>query len=136
VGGHPRSGLFRSRDWGATWESVAGLNDHPTRATWEEGGGGLLLHTILVDPQNPNWMYACVSMGGAYRSEDGGVLWQPINHKVPPPFPNAPSGPQKCVHKMALHPAQPNVLFQQHHRGVYRSNDCGDSWIDISATLY
>lgn len=133
--GTREAGLFCSRDSGETWESVAGLNGHPTRSTWEEGGGGLLLHTILIDPENPSQLYACVSMGGAYRSDDGGGSWQPINHEVPPPFLDAPPGPNKCVHKMVLHPARPAVLFQQHHRGVYRSDDRGDSWIDISDGL-
>jgi hypothetical protein len=146
VPGHPQrpgevwagtreAGLFRSRDWGATWESMAGLNNHPTRAAWEEGGGGLLLHTILTDPEDPSRLYACVSMGGAYRSEDGGTSWQPINHAVPQYLLDVHPGPAKCVHKMALHAARPAVLFQQHHCGVYRSDDRGDTWIDISDGL-
>ncbi|SRR6266545_976225 len=133
--GTREAGLFRSRDSGRTWESVAGLNDHPTRAAWEEGGGGLLLHTILIDPENPNWMYACVSMGGAYRSEDAGASWQPINRGVADSLPGVSPGTHQCVHKMALHPARPAVLFQQHHTGVYRSDDCGDRWVDISDGL-
>ena len=146
VPGHPQrpselwagtreAGLFRSYDRGATWASVAGLNDHPASATWEEGGGGLLLHTILVDPENPNQLYACVSMGGAYRSQDGGESWQPINHDVPQYLDDDHPATAKCVHKMALHAARPGVLFQQHHRGVYRSDDCGDTWLDISEGL-
>ncbi|MCL4258409.1 MAG: hypothetical protein KJZ53_07770 [Anaerolineales bacterium] len=146
VPGHPQrpgemwagtreAGLFRSRDSGETWASVAGLNDHPTHATWEEGGGGLLLHTILLDPENPNRLYACISMGGAFRSEDGGASWQPINRGVADGLPHVKPGTEKCVHKMALHPARPAVLFQQHHTGVYRSDDRGDTWSDISAGL-
>jgi hypothetical protein len=146
VPGHPQrpgemwagtreAGLFRSRDSGVTWESITGLNDHPTHATWEEGGGGMLLHTILIDPENPTRLYACVSMGGAYRSEDGGASWQPINGGVAENLSNVSPGTHKCVHKMALHPARPEVLFQQHHTGVYRSDDRGDRWVDISEGL-
>src|SRR6266545_980038 len=109
--GTREAGLFRSRDSGRTWESVAGLNDHPTRAAWEEGGGGLLLHTILIDPENPNWMYACVSMGGAYRSEDAGASWQPINRGVADSF-----WMYACVSM----------------GGAYRSEDAGASWQPIN----
>jgi len=74
-------------------------------------------------------------MGGAYRSEDGGISWRPINHEVPKYLSDIHPGTEKCVHKMALHPARPAVLFQQHHCGVYRSDDRGDTWVDISEGL-
>lgn len=146
VPGHPQrpgemwagtreAGLFRSRNAGETWESVAGLNDHPTRTTWEAGGGGLLLHTILIDPEDPNRLYVGVSMGGVYRSEDAGVSWQPINRGLAEGVPNLRPGTHQCIHKMALHPARPAVLFQQHHTGVYRSADHGNTWVDISDGL-
>jgi len=133
--GTREAGLFRSSDSGETWKSVTGLNHHPTRATWEEGGGGLLLHTILIDPENPRLLYACVSAGGAFRSADDGISWQPINHEVPQYLLDINPATAKCVHKMALHPARPAVLFQQHHCGVYRSDDRGDTWVDISDGL-
>jgi photosystem II stability/assembly factor-like uncharacterized protein len=146
VPGHPQrpgemwagtreAGLFRSRDSGETWVGIAGLNEHPTHSTWEEGGGGRLLHTILLDPENLSRLYACVSMGGAYRSEDGGASWQPINRGIADYLPSVSPGTDKCVHKMALHPARPTMLFQQHHTGVYRSDDRGDRWTDISDGL-
>jgi hypothetical protein len=133
--GTREAGLFRSRDAGDTWDSVAGLNDHPTHSAWEGGGGGLLLHTILTDPQAPNRLYACVSMGGAYRSDDGGETWQPINQGVADGLTLYKPITRLCVHKMALHPARPAILFQQHHTGVYRSEDRGNHWRDISAGL-
>jgi len=146
VHGHPQrpgevwagtreAGLFRSSDWGETWEAVPGLNNHPTCSTWQAGGGGLLLHTIIVDPDEPRRLYACISMGGAFRSEDGGVSWQPINHGLAEGLPNLRPGTHQCVHKMVLHPLRTSVLFQQHHCGVYRSNDRGDHWSDISEGL-
>lgn len=134
--GTREAGLFRSDDRGSTWRSVAGLNDHPTRATWQPGGGGLILHTIVLDPSDPKRLYACISTGGAYRSEDCGETWTPINRGVRADFlsePNPETG--HCVHKMVLHPARPNVLFQQNHCGVYRSDDRGETWVDIGDGL-
>jgi photosystem II stability/assembly factor-like uncharacterized protein len=133
--GTREAGLFRSRDGGETWVSVASLNDHPTHDAWLPGGGGLLLHTILIDPDNPNRLFACISMGGAFRSDDGGERWQPVNHGVPSNWAEVSPGTQLCVHKMALHPAQTGRLYQQHHTGVYRSDDHGDNWVDISNGL-
>lgn len=134
--GSREAGLFRSADRGTTWQAVRGLNQHPTSAGWQPGGGGLILHTILTDPNDAHRIYACVSAGGAYRSDDGGESWTPINHGVradfmPDPYPET----GQCVHKMALHPARPDVLFQQNHCGVYRSDDRGATWIDISEGL-
>lgn len=134
--GTREAGLFRSDDGGATWAGVASLNERRERDGWMEGGGGLILHTIIQDPSDPQRIYAAISAGGAYRSDDGGATWRPINRNVragflPDPYPET----GQCVHKMALHPARPNVLFQQNHDGVYRSDDCGDSWVDISAGL-
>lgn len=133
--GSREAGLFRSRNAGETWESVDGLNDHPTHTTWQEGGGGLLLHTILIDPENPNQLYAGISMGGVFRSEDTGASWQSINRGLADGASDVRPGTHRCVHKMALHPARPAVLFQQHHTGVYHSVDRGDTWVDISDGL-
>jgi photosystem II stability/assembly factor-like uncharacterized protein len=134
--GTREAGLFRSQDGGATWEGVRSLNDRGESDGWVPGGGGLILHTILPDPTDPNRLYVAVSAGGAYRSDDAGGSWRPINRGVQADFlpdPNAETG--HCVHKMVLHPARPNVLFQQNHCGFYRSDDCGDTWQDISAGL-
>lgn len=134
--GTREAGLFRSRDGGATWQGVAGLNDHPTRESWQEGGAGIILHTIVVDPETPARMYACVSAGGVYRSEDDGATWRPINRGVRADFlPDLCPVAGHCPHKLALHPARPAVLFQQNHCGVYRSDDHGDTWLDISDGL-
>ncbi|HMQ29117.1 MAG TPA: sialidase family protein [Chloroflexaceae bacterium] len=134
--GTREAGLFRSPDLGATWRSVAGLNDHPTRTSWDEGGGGLILHTIIVAPGDPDRLVVGISAGGAYSSDDDGATWRPINSGVRPdtrPDHCAASG--QCPHRLALHPARPGRLYQQGHAGVYRSDDYGEHWADISAGL-
>jgi hypothetical protein len=108
------------------------LFDHPHRAKFFPGAGGLCLHTILLDPDDPARMYVAMSTGGCYRTDDGGQSWMPRNKNVradfmPDKFPEY----GQCVHKVAMHPTTPNVLFQQNHCGVYRSDDMGDNWIDI-----
>jgi len=134
--GSREAGLFHSTDRGMTWQPVSSLNDHPTRNMWNPGGGGLILHTIIVDPEEPRRIYACISAGGAYRSDDEGATWKPINRGVSAdflPFPDPEAG--HCVHKMVMHPARPWVLFQQNHCGFYRSDDRGETWIDIGEGL-
>lgn len=131
AGAQPAS-LFISKDRGDSWELVEGLYDHPQRGLWNPGNGGLCLHTILLDPTNEKRMYIAVSAAGCYRTDDGGLTWHPHNKNVradfmPDKFPEF----GQCVHKMAMHPANPNVLFQQNHCGVYRSDNAGEEWIDI-----
>ena len=124
--------LFRSADRGESWELVEGLYDHPQRPNWFPGGGGLCLHTILLDPSDRERMYVAISAAGCYRTDDGGVTWRPQNKNVradfrPDKFPEF----GQCVHKMALHPSQPQVIYQQNHCGVYRSDNAAEEWIDI-----
>lgn len=130
------AGLFRSEDRGATWHGVMSLNDHPSNDTWQPAGGGLALHSILVDPEEERRIYCALSAGGVYRSEDWGASWIPINAGVRTDFlpdPRAATG--QCVHKLRLHPAQPSRLYQQNHCGVYRSDDRGDHWVEITDGL-
>lgn len=124
--------LFKSTDRGDTWTINETLYDHPHRGQWMPGAGGLCLHSIVLDPRNPQRIYIAVSAAGVYRSDDGGQTWQPRNKNVLADF-EAKSYPEfgQCVHKFALHPARPDVLFQQNHCGVYRSDNCGDDWVDI-----
>jgi photosystem II stability/assembly factor-like uncharacterized protein len=131
AGAQPAS-LFVSTDRGETWELNESLYDHPQRGQWNPGAGGLTLHTILLDPTNPQRMYIAVSAAGCYRTDDGGMTWAPYNKNVRADF----MGTQfpefgQCVHKMVMHPSNPNVIYQQNHCGVYRSDNAGEDWIDI-----
>jgi len=131
AGAQPAS-LFISKDRGESWEINEPLYDHPQRGQWNPGAGGLTLHTILLDPTNPQRMYIAVSAAGCYRTDDGGQTWAPFNKNVRADF----MGTQfpefgQCVHKMAMHPSNPNVIYQQNHCGVYRSDNCGEDWIDL-----
>ncbi len=131
AGAEPSS-LFISHDRGETWTLNEPLYDHPHRSKWYPGAGGLCLHTIVLDPANPDRMYIASSTGGTYRTDDGGKSWFPRNKNVradfmPDKFPEY----GQCTHKIAMHPSAPEVLFQQNHCGMYRSDNNGDDWIDI-----
>jgi len=131
AGAQPAS-LFVSKDRGETWTLNESLYDHPHRGNWNPGAGGLCLHTILLDPTNPNRMYIAVSAAGCYRTDDGGQTWAPFNKNVRADFmPNKFPEYGQCVHKMTMHPSNPNLLYQQNHCGVYRSDNAGENWIDI-----
>jgi photosystem II stability/assembly factor-like uncharacterized protein len=134
--GVERAGLFRSEDGGNSWKPVDGLNNHPTSAKWQPGAGGLCLHTIITDPTNLKRMYVAISAAGVFKSEDAGQTWNPRNKGVRAyflPDPNAEFG--QCTHKMAMDPKNTNMLYQQHHGGVYRTEDGAENWTDISAGL-
>jgi photosystem II stability/assembly factor-like uncharacterized protein len=128
--------MFRSSDGGQTWNELAGLRTHRSGPSWQPGAGGLCLHTILLDPRNEQRIFAAISAAGAFRSDDGGGTWQPINRGLKSegiPDPNAEVG--HCVHRIAMHPSRPDVLFMQKHWDVMRSNDGGDSWTEVSGNL-
>jgi serine/threonine protein kinase len=125
--------LYESRDDGETWSLVRGLFDHPHRPRWMPGLGGLSLHTILPDPQNPERMHVAISAAGVYATEDGGRTWQARNRGIrvvhmPERYPEF----GQCVHKIVMHPARPERLFLQNHWGLYRSDNSGESWQDIA----
>lgn len=124
--------LFTSFDDGNSWELNESLYDHPHRSDWFPGAGGLCLHTILPDPGDSDRIYVAVSTGGCYRTDDGGQSWAPYNKNVRADFlPEKLPEYGQCVHKMVIHPQNPEVIFQQNHCGVYRSDDQGENWIDI-----
>jgi hypothetical protein len=129
--------LFRSEDGGESFALVRGLWDHPHRPQWNPGAGGLCLHTIIAHPRDRDRMWVAISTGGVYRTDDGGRTWQARNAGIRTPFIPGDEAPEfgQCVHKVALHPARPDTLFLQHHWGVYRSDDAGDTWQDVGAAL-
>ena len=128
--------LFRSTDGGKSWTELSGLRGHGSGPRWQPGAGGMCLHTILVDPGNPQRIVIAISSAGAFRSDDGGATWKAINQGLRSahiPDPRAEVG--HCVHRIAMHPARPNVLFMQKHWDVMRSDDAGDSWVEVSGDL-
>src|SRR5512134_1944529 len=128
--------IFRSTDGGKSWQELAGLRGHGSGPQWSPGAGGMGLHTILIDPTHPNRMFIAISAAGAFRTDDGGNTWRPINqglHSLYIPDPTAEVG--HCVHRIAMHPLRPNVLFMQKHWDVLRSDDAGDSWHEVSGNL-
>lgn len=128
--------LFRSTDGGRTWQEFPGLRCHDTGHLWQPGAGGLCLHTILLDPSNPERILVAISSAGAFRTDDGGETWKPINRGLRSdyiPDPDAEVG--HCVHRIAMHPSRPNVLFMQKHWDVMRSDDAGESWHEVSGNL-
>ncbi len=128
--------LFRTTDGGKSWHELAGLRGSDTGPKWQPGAGGMCLHTILLDPKDRQRIFIAISAAGAFRTNDGGKTWKPINHGLHSqyiPDPNAEVG--HCVHRIALHPSRPKALFMQKHWDVMRSDDAGDSWREISGNL-
>jgi photosystem II stability/assembly factor-like uncharacterized protein len=131
------AGLFRSDDGGATWRHVEGLTNHPTRADWQPGGGGLCLHSIVPHPTDSQRVWVAISSVGTFETRDGGESWETRNRGVRagflPPDGQYPEFGQ-CVHKLVLADGGER-LFQQNHSGVFRSADGGRQWQDITAGL-
>jgi hypothetical protein len=128
--------LFRSTDGGKTWHELSGLRGHGTGSKWQPGAGGMCLHTIILDPSNPNRIFIAISAAGAFRTDDAGKTWKPINrglHSLYIPDPTAEVG--HCVHRIAMHRSRPSVLFMQKHWDVLRSDDAGESWREVSGNL-
>jgi photosystem II stability/assembly factor-like uncharacterized protein len=128
--------LFRSVDGAQTWQELSGLRRLDSGPAWQPGAGGLCLHTVIQDPQDAQRMYVAISAAGAFRTDDGGTSWRPINRGLRSegiPDPEAEVG--HCVHHVAMHPSRPGVLFMQKHWDVMRSDDGGDSWREVSGNL-
>jgi len=128
--------LFRTTDGGKSWHELAGLRNHGSGAKWQPGAGGLGLHTILLDPSNPQRMFIAISAAGAFRTDDGGATWTAINRGLKSqyiPDPDAEVG--HCVHRIAMHPSRPSTLYMQKHWDVMRTDDAGGQWTEVSGNL-
>jgi photosystem II stability/assembly factor-like uncharacterized protein len=128
--------LYRTTDGGQTWRELPALRTHPSAGAWQPGAAGMCLHTIVLDPQTPGRIFIAISAAGVFRSDDDGKSWRPINRGLRSeqiPDPTAEVG--HCVHRIAMHPSRPNVLFMQKHWDVMRSDDAGESWKDVGEGL-
>jgi len=128
--------MFRTTDGGASWHELAGLRHHGTGSQWQPGAGGMGLHTIVLDPKNKGRMFIAISAAGAFRSDDAGSTWKPINQGLRSeyiPDPKAEVG--HCVHRIAQHPSRPDTLFMQKHWDVLRTDNAGELWTEVSGNL-
>jgi photosystem II stability/assembly factor-like uncharacterized protein len=128
--------IFRSTDGGQNWKELPGLRGHGTGPNWQPGAGGMCLHTIILDPSNPQRIYIAISAAGAFRTDDGGKTWKPINRGLRSQYiPDQDAEVGHCVHHIAMNPKRPGVLFMQKHWDVMRSDDAGDNWKEVSGNL-
>jgi photosystem II stability/assembly factor-like uncharacterized protein len=130
--------LFKSTDGGKSWKELAGLRGHGTGPQWSPGAGGMGLHTIILDPSNKKRMWIAISAAGAFRTDDGGKKWTPINKGLTNPYlPEKAPEVGFCVHHMCMHPKKPGVLYMQLHQGggILRTDDAGDQWKVVNGNL-
>jgi photosystem II stability/assembly factor-like uncharacterized protein len=128
--------MFRTTDGGQNWEELPGVRRHESGGGWQPGAGGLCLHTILLDPVHPGRMFIAISAAGAFRSDDAGLTWRPINRGLRSQYiPDQTAEVGHCVHRLAMHRSRPHVLFMQKHWDVMRTDDAGDSWREVSGDL-
>ena len=128
--------LFQTTDGAQNWQELPGMRGHGSGATWSPGAGGLGLHTILIDPSNAKRMFIAISAAGAFRTDDGGANWKPINQGLRSehiPDPTAEVG--HCVHRIAMHKSRPDTLYMQKHWDVMRTDNAGESWREVSGNL-
>jgi photosystem II stability/assembly factor-like uncharacterized protein len=132
------AGLFRSDDRGETWDHVEGLQRHPSRPEWQPGGAGLILHSIVTHPDDPDQIWVCMSSVGVFHTADGGETWEPRNRGVRADYmPDDQRYPEygQCVHNFVMAPGMPDRLYQQNHCGMYRSDDGGKQWNSMEKGL-
>jgi photosystem II stability/assembly factor-like uncharacterized protein len=128
--------IFKSTDGGNSWHELKGLRTHGTGPKWQPGAGGMGLHTIVQDASHPGRLYIAISAAGAFRSDDDGATWTPINKGLKSEFmPDPEAEVGHCVHRIAMHPSKPDTLFMQKHWDIMRSDDGGASWREVSGNL-
>jgi photosystem II stability/assembly factor-like uncharacterized protein len=129
--------IFKTTNGGRTWNELPGLRTHGSGPRWQPGAGGMCLHTIILDPsENGRRMYIAISAAGAFRTDDAGETWKPVNRGLHSPFlPEPAAEVGHCVHHLAMHPSRPQVLFMQKHWDVMRSDNAGESWREINGNL-
>jgi hypothetical protein len=128
--------IFRTTDGGRKWQELPGLRTHSSAPGWQPGAGGMCLHTIILDPANRDRVYVAISAAGAFRSDDAGTTWQPINRGLRSgQIPDEDAEVGHCVHRIAMHPSRPDVLFMQKHWDVLRTDDAGGRWREVSGDL-
>ncbi|MFI1987786.1 WD40/YVTN/BNR-like repeat-containing protein [Actinoplanes sp. NPDC020271] len=128
--------LYKSTDGGQKWAELTALRQHPTGPGWQPGAGGMCLHTILLHPTDPERMYVAISAAGAFRTDDGGATWLPINAGLRSDgLPDEDAEVGHCVHRLAMHPSRPDTLFMQKHWDVMRTDDAGGRWREVSGNL-
>ncbi|HEY0981437.1 WD40/YVTN/BNR-like repeat-containing protein [Schlesneria sp.] len=128
--------LFLTRDGGKSWGELAGLRGHGSGAHWAPGAGGMCLHSIVIDPMTSGRIFIAISAAGAFRTDDGGATWRPINRGLRSDFiPDPEAEVGHCVHHLAMHPTRPEVLYMQKHWDIMRSDNAGDSWYEVSGNL-
>ncbi len=128
--------IFKTTDGGKCWTELSALRGHKSGEKWMPGAGGMAVHTIILDQANPGRIYVAISAAGVFRSDDDGQSWKPINRGLSSeyiPDPNAETG--HCVHRIAMHPARPEVLFMQKHWDVLRTDNAGELWTEVSGNL-
>jgi photosystem II stability/assembly factor-like uncharacterized protein len=138
------SHLFKSENKGKSWEDVESLYKVDGRKDWgidwTFGTIGNCIHTVLVDPVDPNRIYFVSSLGGPFRSDDGGTKWERIRNGLLD-FCTLTDDKRHieevhtCTHRLAFAPSNSDVIYQQNHCGVYRTDSNGDYWTDISTGL-
>jgi len=128
--------LFKSTDGGQSWNELPSLRD-VSGNLWQPGAGGMCLHTIVLDPNDENRIVVAISAAGAFRTDDGGATWKPINNGLKSDYelPDPVAQVGHCVHNIDMHPSRPNTLFMQKHWDVMRSDDAGDNWVEVSGNL-
>jgi photosystem II stability/assembly factor-like uncharacterized protein len=132
------AGLFRSEDQGRSWSHVEGLQKHPSRPHWNPGGAGLILHSLVIHPEDGKQIWVGISSAGVFHTADGGETWEARNKGTRADFmPEGQNYPEfgQCVHCVVMAPGKPDLLYQQNHCGMYKSADGGSRWESIEAGL-